>query len=129
MPWRYVPSEMKRSALRLYESGLLELEDILDYLEMSRSTFFRVRRIWREHGDVVAPRYGLAGRRRAFHFEDIDYLLRLVRHRPNWFLDELQHLLQTNRFISLHFSTIHRELSRLGVSRKKLRKIAAERDE
>jgi hypothetical protein len=53
----------------------------------------------------------------------------LINHRPDWFLDELLGLLDTNRFISVHFTTIYRELERSGVSLKKLRRIAKERDE
>ncbi|TFK38711.1 hypothetical protein BDQ12DRAFT_582265, partial [Crucibulum laeve] len=49
--------------------------------------------------------------------------------RPDWFLDELQFLLQPNRFISAHFTTIQHEVERCHVSRKKLKKIAAERNE
>jgi DNA-binding LacI/PurR family transcriptional regulator len=38
--------------------------------------------------------------------------------------------LDTNRFISVHYTTVHRELERAGtVSRKKLEKIAAEINE
>ena len=37
--------------------------------------------------------------------------------------------MESNRFILVHFSTIHRELQCAGVSLKKLRKIAKERDE
>ncbi|KAF9472491.1 hypothetical protein BDN70DRAFT_778605, partial [Pholiota conissans] len=63
------------------------------------------------------------------HFEDIDYLKRIINHRPDWFLDELLNLLATNRFISAHYTTIHRELVRAGISLKKLKKIAVERNE
>jgi len=61
--------------------------------------------------------------------DDIDYLLRLVRQRPDWFLDELLHLLKTNRFICVNYVTIHRTLIRAGASLKKLKKIAMERNE
>jgi hypothetical protein len=43
--------------------------------------------------------------------------------RPDWFLDKLLELLDTNRFISIHYTTIHRELVGAGVSIKKLQKI------
>jgi hypothetical protein len=56
-------------------------------------------------------------------------LLALVCQRPEWFLDELLDLLNSNRFISVHYTTIHRELERAGISVKKLRIIAKERDE
>jgi hypothetical protein len=58
-----------------------------------------------------------------------EYLKRLIRHRPDWFLDELKYLLQTNRFISAHFTTVHRELVRAGISDKKVKKVASERNE
>ena len=37
--------------------------------------------------------------------------------------------MKTNRFVSVHYVTIHRELERQGVSYKKLKRIAAERNE
>ncbi|RXW16551.1 hypothetical protein EST38_g9310 [Candolleomyces aberdarensis] len=90
---------------------------------------YRTLKLRRETGDVVNHTYGLPGQPRLLHFEDVDYLIRLVRHRPDWFLDKLQYLLQTNRFVSVHYVTIHRELERAGMSLKKLKKIAMERDE
>jgi uncharacterized protein Yka (UPF0111/DUF47 family) len=61
--------------------------------------------------------------------DDIQYLLELVNKNPDYFLDEMLHLLQTNRFISVHFQTIYQELQNLNVSRKRLQRIAIERDE
>ena len=51
---------------------------------------------------------------------DIDYLKRMIRHCPDWFLDELQYLLQTNWFIAAHFTTIHQKLVQAGISNKKI---------
>ena len=61
--------------------------------------------------------------------EDIEYLLELVHDNPNFFLDELVSLARANRFISVHFTTIFNELERAGMSRKKLKCIASERNE
>ena len=72
---------------------------------------------------------GQPGRKRLLICEDLDYLLTLIRDNPDYFLDELLKLMETNRFISIHYTTIHRELERLNISRKKLKKIALERDE
>ncbi|PPR04773.1 hypothetical protein CVT24_007089, partial [Panaeolus cyanescens] len=63
------------------------------------------------------------------HYADVDYLKTLVQHRPDWFLDELQHLLLTNRFIAVHLATIHRELVRAGFTYKTITKVASERNE
>lgn len=102
---------------------------ILDVVGFSHATFFRVLRLWRETGDVVTDIQRPAGRARILHSDDIDYLIHLIRRRPDWFLDELLDLLSTNRFISVHYATIHRELVRDGMSLKKLRKISKERNE
>ena len=56
-------------------------------------------------------------------------MIALINHRPDWFLDELLGLLDTNRFILVHFTTIYRELECSGVSLKKLRWIVKECDE
>ena len=126
MPFRKISKDVKVAAMRLYDADLLPLATILEFLSMSQRTFFRVRAIWIETGDVVKQTIGIKGRRRLLHFTDIDYLKRLIWHCPDRFLDELQYLLQTNRFIAAHFTTIHRELVCAGISNKKIKKIAPE---
>ncbi|KAJ6457180.1 hypothetical protein C8R47DRAFT_1180960 [Mycena vitilis] len=129
MPMRFIHPQVKLAAMNLFERDILPLSDILDIVGFSESTFWRTRKLWRETGYVSKPKSETSGRRRLLHREDIDYILRRVNLRPDWFLDELLTLLKHNRYISVHFTTIFRELRRLGVSRKKLKKIAAERNE
>jgi hypothetical protein len=129
MLFRKISKDVKVAAMRMYDADLLPLGTILDFLDMSRRTFFRVRTLWIETGDVVRQTDGIKGQPRLLHFTDIDYLKRLIRHCPDRFLDELQYLLQTNRFIAVHFTTIHRELVRAGISTKKIKKIASECNE
>ena len=126
---RKISQDLKFAAIRLYERGLLPLEDILDCVGFSRATFFRTLALWRQTGNVVKAGYISRGRRRSMNTDDLHYLLRLLRARPDWFLDELLSLLEENRFISVHYTTIFRELQRAGVSYKKLKRIAKERDE
>jgi hypothetical protein len=126
MPYRKISRDVKLSAIRLHKRAVLPLTDILDCLKMSRATFYRILQLWRMSCDVVQHTFGIQGRPRIMHVDDIDYLKHLISHHPDWFLDELQHLLTTNCFISAHFTTIHRELERANVSVKKLRKIATE---
>ncbi|KAF8880280.1 hypothetical protein BD779DRAFT_1419512, partial [Infundibulicybe gibba] len=126
---RKITRDIKLAAIRLHERDLLTLAEILDCLRISRRTFYRILDLWRTTGDVIKHTHGICGRPRILHFDDIDYLKRIIQHRPDWFLDELQLLLQTNRFIAAHFTTIHRELVRAGISTKKLKKIATERNE
>jgi DDE superfamily endonuclease len=51
-----------------------------------------------------------------------------LQENPDYFLDELLHLLKTNRFISVHYATTYCELKRRGVSLKKLERVANERN-
>jgi transposase len=129
MVYRLISADTKYAAIRMYNANVLELDQICYFLGMSESTFWRSLRLWRKTGYVSKPRSTTRGRPRVLHFDDIHYLIRIIEHRPNLFLDELQHLLATNRFISTHFTTVFRTLEQAGVSRKKLQKIAMERNE
>ena len=129
MPFRKISKDIKIAAMRLYEDDILSKPVILDYLSISSRTFDRVLALWNATGEVVRETNGVRGRPRILHFSDVEYLKRLIRHRPDWFLDELQYLLQTNRFIAAHFTTVHRELVRAGISEKKIKKVASERNE
>ena len=115
--------------MSLYEHGLLPLEDILACVGFSESTFWHTLKLWRETGDVIRVTYGLPGHPCMMHFDNVNYLIELVKHRLTWFLDELLDLLEANRFIAVHYTTIHQELVCVGISLKKLQKIAKERDE
>jgi transposase len=129
MPNRYVSPGLKLAAIRLFEAGEMEFDAILRVVGFSKATFYRAYDIWRECGHVCKPRSPHLGRPRLLVREDINYLLELIRARPTAFLDELADLLEHNRFISLHWTTVHAALVNAGVSRKKLRKIAKERNE
>jgi transposase len=129
MGFRIIGRDVKIAAIRLYECGLLDLDDILDCCGFSRRTWFRVWKLWSETGNVVSEASSLRGRLRDLDQEDLGYLLKLIHENPDYFLDELLGLLETNYFIAVHYTTIFRELERLNVSRKKLKKIALERNE
>jgi hypothetical protein len=124
-----ISPEIKLAAIRLWDRALLDLPDILHCCNISRATFYRVVKLWRETGDVVSHAPNVHRGTRILDATDVQYLRQLVAENPAYFLDELLHLLQTNRFISVHYSTIHSELVRAGVSRKRLQIIAAERNE
>ena len=73
--------------------------------------------------------YGIRGRPRILHFEDLHYLLRLVRHQPDWFLDGVLDLLNDNRLVAAHLPITYCEPARAGISRKRLKKTAREQNE
>jgi transposase len=128
MVYRIIHRDVKIAAIQLAERQLLPFNDILLCCGFSRRTFFRIMKLWRETGDVVNEP-AMRGRLRTLHCTDIHYLKQLIRQNPDYFLDELLRMLKTNRFISVHYTTIHDELTRAGVSRKRLQRIALERNE
>ncbi|KAF8230737.1 hypothetical protein L208DRAFT_1072033, partial [Tricholoma matsutake] len=105
------------------------LDDILDCCDFSECTFYHILKLWRETGDVINARQSLQGCLHLLDHDDVQYLLQLIHQNPDYFLNELLYLLETNRFISTHYVTIHRELERAGVSLKKLKRIVKERNE
>ncbi|KAG2368818.1 hypothetical protein BDR07DRAFT_1222024, partial [Suillus spraguei] len=117
------------AAICLSEHDLLSLQDILDCCRFSEWTWYRIIKLWREMGDVINQPRTAPGRVRHLDHEDIDYLLQLLHDNPNYFLDELVDLTQTNHFISAHFTTIFNELNCAGMSHKRLKCIASERNE
>jgi len=127
--YRKISGDVKLAAIHLHEHQLLSLENILACVGFSESTFWRILKVWRETGDVVSISNRIRGRPRILQCDDVLYLVHLIRHRPEWFLDELLVLLDTNRFVSVHYVTIHCELERVGISLKKLKRIAKERNE
>ena len=129
MPNRQISRDVKIAAIKLHERELLQLPDILDCCGFSERTFYRILKLWRDTGDVVSPNPSLRGRPRLLDREDISYVISLVCANPEYFLDELLSLVKNNRFVSVHFSTIFKELERAGMSRKKLSRIATERNE
>ncbi|KAJ7598092.1 hypothetical protein C8J56DRAFT_1000119 [Mycena floridula] len=130
MVYRQFNRDLKIAVVNLKEHSVLTNEEIQAVTGVSRATLYRIMKYWRETGDVVPPKTNQPrGRPRMLIHDDLDYILRLIEFRPDWFLDELLNLLKHNRFISLHYTTIFRALERCNVSRKKLKAIALERNE
>jgi transposase len=127
---RHIPEGCKLAAVMMYLSGKMDLDDeILPLVGISRATFYRCLSLWRNTGNVIPAPSGLRGRPRLLVVEDIDWLLEIIAYDPDTFLDEFDDLLRTNRFIAVHYSTICRALQAAGISRKRISKIAIERDD
>jgi transposase len=123
-----ISRDVKLAAIRLWEGDLLALPDILNCCNFSRATFYRIIKLWQQTGDVVSKNTSHS-RSRCLDATDIQYLIQLIEENPDYFLDELLRLLKTNRFISVHYTTIYNQLLRVGISRKRLQRIASERNE
>ncbi|KAE9387558.1 hypothetical protein BT96DRAFT_837478 [Gymnopus androsaceus JB14] len=70
-----ISDEVKLAAIRLYEKNLLPLNDILNCVGFSESTFWCALHLYHTTGHLG--------------FDNVYYLLKLVHYHPEWFLDEL----------------------------------------
>ena len=92
-------------------------------------TFFHVQKVFHETGDVVKPQSAYCGHPWIQNHVDVHYLIELIQNCPDWFLNEIQGLLEKNCFINMHYTTIHWELLQAGISLKKLCKVASKWNE
>ena len=100
-------SYVKFHSLRLYKCNLLSLQTILECCDFSICTWFHVQKLWKETGDVINPKASLRDHIHNLDQDDVQLLLQLVDDNPDYFLDELLHLLQTECFVSMYYTTIH----------------------
>ncbi|KAG2133386.1 hypothetical protein BD769DRAFT_1354128, partial [Suillus cothurnatus] len=70
-----ISRDVKLAAVKLHEQNILSLEQILDCVGLSESTFWRMLKLWRETGDVVQHNYGPPGRPHVLTLDDVNYLL------------------------------------------------------
>jgi len=124
MGYCVISQNVKIAAVRLHECKLLDLKDIFGCYGFSCHTWFQIWKLWCETGNIVPEKQSIWGCVYYLDQENLDYLLKLICDNPDYFLDEFLHLLETNYFISIHYTTIYYELKQLNVSQKKLKKIA-----
>ena len=124
----HISRDLKLAAVQLHEGDLLTLPNILNTCNISQATFYRIWKLWQETGDVISHR-NTSCQTHLLDGSNIQYLNQLIEENPDYFLDELLSLLKSNCFISVHYTTIHNQLLRSGVSYKKLQCIASEQDE
>ena len=120
---------LKLAAMHMHDQGILSVPDIIDCLQIGCHTCCQVLDPWRTTGNVMQHTNRVHSWPHLLHFDDIDYLQQIIRAHPDWFLNELLELLETNCFILAHYLTIHQELVQAGISIKKLNKIALECNE
>lgn len=128
MPYRKISNDLKEATIRLLARGQDSLEDILDIVGMSESTYRRALRRIRETGSVACPQPISKGRPRRLLREDEDYVLALMKHNPTLYLDEYADLLNQHRAITVSNASICRLFAHHGVTLKRSKKIASERN-
>ena len=125
---RKISNDLKECALNLWDWGW-DLEDITDALLVSRSSLYRWRSIFEEHGSVNRPSFALRGRIRTLTRAVLTAVHTLYTSDPDLYLDELVLWLAAHHDIIISVSSLHENLTKAGLTRKILHKIAVERDE
>ncbi|RPD53271.1 hypothetical protein L227DRAFT_482146, partial [Lentinus tigrinus ALCF2SS1-6] len=121
--------EVKERAYALILAGF-DTQDIAFVLGVSDRSIRRWMAHVKRHGDVEAGSSlrGL-GRRRVLSTAVLEEVRDLVRSSPSVYLDEIVSWLAVYHGQQISVATIHRNLVSLGITYKKLRRTAAQRDE
>ena len=127
--YRLISHNVKIAAINLHERQHLSLNNILSYCHLSQWMFYCILKLWWSTSNVITHTPSCTRCLHQLNHNNIQYLLRLIKTNPDYFLDELLMLLKTNCFILIHFSAIHQELSHAGVSHKRLQQVTIERDD
>ena len=129
MGFHKISADCKLATIRLHDNGILSLETILGCCRFSERTWFWILKLWQETGRVDCPGGTRHGCLHILDTDNIQYLLRLVRSNPDYFLDEFLNLLQKKKIILMHYTTIFCALEHASMSHKKLKQIVIERNE
>ncbi|KAJ6453022.1 hypothetical protein C8R47DRAFT_946912, partial [Mycena vitilis] len=97
-------------------------------LDMPLRVVQRIKRTWREIGEVCRDRR-YQGRSPLMSQTQTKFLLALIDHTPDIYLDEIQEQLFIQHDVDVSLATVSRTMKRLGLSSKKLSRAAAERCE
>ena len=104
------------------------MSEIADVLVVSRKTVQRVIQIFEDTGDVEPAKQRHGPERKLDAFEEMT-LMQTLMENPSAYLDELQEDLQERTGTVVSLTTVCRTLHRLGLTRKKLRRVVMSRSE
>lgn len=119
---------MKECALCLWENGWTK-EDICSVLCVSRTSLYRWAQIVATFGTVSPPPSPLRGRPRIVCMAVTTAIKDIYKHNADTYLDELQWIHAIDHDIAISISALQETLTRAGLTRKVLHKIASEHNE
>ncbi|KAF7965917.1 hypothetical protein HWV62_40966 [Athelia sp. TMB] len=123
-----ISDDRKACALDLWNQGW-QIEDICLALAISRASLYRWRAYFDQHGNILRPRSPLVGRHRTITLAAMTAIRTVYDEAPGVYLDELCTYLAVEHDMILSTASLSRTLDQAGLTRKKLKKIAIERDE
>ncbi|KAM5541412.1 hypothetical protein V8D89_004966 [Ganoderma adspersum] len=125
---RRISRDLKLHAHLLVTTGLYSASSATTILGVSERSIRRWVASSRHCGDVETHSL-FCGRNSTLSHATLRELYDLVISSPTLYLDEICTWFTAHRGLRLSISAIHRGLERLGLTRKKLRRTAAQRDE
>ena len=123
-----ISPDRKACALNLWNLGW-KVEDICFALSVSRSNIYRWYNIFEEHGNVIRPPSPLIGRTCVITQAVLTAVRSIYEQEPDIFLDEMCTFLAIEHDLIVSPSTLSRNLIKARLTRKRLHKLAVERDE
>ena len=123
-----VSKDLKLRAYVLVSTGLYSASSAAILLGVSERSIRRWVANVRRRGEVQTPLL-FRGRPSKLDTAVLKELYVLVKSHPSLYLDEISAWLAAYHGLDVSLSTLHRALERLGLTRKKLRRTAIQRDE
>src|SRR5437016_3009225 len=118
-----ISNDLKECALNLWDWGW-DLEDITDALLVLQTSLYQWRSIFKEHSSVTRPSCALRGQIRTLTWAVLTAVHTLYTSDPDLYLDELVLWLAIHHDINISVSSFHENLTKAGLTRKILHKIA-----
>ena len=128
MVYRKISSDLKECALRLWELGW-SMEDVCQLFSVSPRSLQRWCALFEDIGQVVRPPSPLVGRTRLITRACMNAIETLLQAHPETYLDELVWWLAIHHDLAISKATLQKTLEEVGLTHKRLQKIAAERNE
>jgi transposase len=118
--------DLKERLVSWYFNDHLPMEEIATTAKVSIGLVSKVINTFEDYGQVTSP---FTRRPSEIDQGDLIYLESIMSANPSLYLNEIQDKLATSRHLYVSLSTIARTLQHLDLSRKRISKAAAERDE
>ncbi|CAB5381930.1 unnamed protein product [Rhizophagus irregularis] len=120
--------DLKWRIILLYNDGYSR-KQIAKLLYIGETLVNKVINIYAKWGCVVNPWRRLPGKKKVFNRSDMNILREIVSENVDYYLDEYIEVMQVRTGKRVSVPTLWRSLAYCGITRKKLQKAAAERNE
>jgi transposase len=128
MVYRKISKDIKERVVLLYQHGW-PVEELTEIFDVSAKSIGRWRDIFNNEGDVVRAPSHLQGRPSILTPEMRYELLDILSEDTTLYVEQLKDFFAVERDVAIARSTLQNTLKAMGVTRKKIRKEASERDE